>query len=129
MWDSHFRVGGAFGSDLDLASCPKPGYSEKCIAASLLLHLTTDSSGYFENIGLWTADHDNDAQIKDHKTSDAQINIYSGRGVLIESQGPAWFIGTAVEHSTLYQYQLFGAHNVCIDLSLLTIVSPTKSIY
>ena len=56
MWDSHFRVGGATGSDLTVKECPKLKYSEKCIAASLLFHVTTKASGYFENVWVWTAD-------------------------------------------------------------------------
>ena len=55
MWDSHFRVGGAKVSDLDFANCPKLEYSDKCIAASLLFHITSEASGYFENVWLWTA--------------------------------------------------------------------------
>ncbi|KAF6815301.1 glucan -beta-glucosidase [Colletotrichum sojae] len=30
MWDSHFRVGGAAGTDLDFANCPKGQFNEKC---------------------------------------------------------------------------------------------------
>ncbi|KAG7417882.1 Glucan 1,3-beta-glucosidase [Fusarium oxysporum f. sp. rapae] len=47
LWDTHFRVGGAAGTDLTVKDCPKlsgkvnPNY----IAASLMLHLTPDSSG------------------------------------------------------------------------------------
>jgi hypothetical protein len=56
MWDSHFRVGGATGSDLTVKECPKLRYNEKCIAASLLFHVTSKASGYFENVWVWTAD-------------------------------------------------------------------------
>lgn len=57
MWDSHFRIGGAVGTDLNLAKCPQSGgLQEKCMAASLLLHMTVQSSGYLENVWLWTAD-------------------------------------------------------------------------
>lgn len=56
MWDSHFRVGGATGSELTISECPKGEYNEKCIAASLLMHVTAKSSGYFENVWVWTAD-------------------------------------------------------------------------
>lgn len=41
-----------------------------------------------------------------------QINIYSARRLLIESDGPTWLYGTAVEHNILYQYQLSGAKNI-----------------
>lgn len=110
MWDSHFRVGGASGTDLQLADCPKlTGDIDKgCMAATLLLHLTTDSSGYFENVWAWyapptftllsdflgnvnrylrTADHDMDATPDGNTTDSVQINVYSARGILIESQG------------------------------------------
>lgn len=54
-----------------------------------------------------TADHDIDDQ------ANTQTNIYAGRGLLIESTaGPVWLVGTAVEHHTLYNYQLSGAKNV-----------------
>lgn len=56
MWDSHFRVGGATGTDLDVEHCPKPGFSEQCIAASMMLHVTQQASGYFENVWAWVAD-------------------------------------------------------------------------
>jgi glucan 1,3-beta-glucosidase len=40
------------------------------------------------------------------------IEVYSARGILIESQGPTWLYGTASEHNALYQYQLLNAKNV-----------------
>jgi len=56
MWDSHFRVGGALGSDLDFAKCAKKSIKDDCIAASLLFHVKSEASGYFENVWVWTAD-------------------------------------------------------------------------
>lgn len=44
--------------------------------------------------------------------SQDQIDVYSGRGFLIESQGPTWLYGTAVEHNILYQYQASGAEDL-----------------
>ncbi|KAL6234792.1 hypothetical protein BDW75DRAFT_230891 [Aspergillus navahoensis] len=43
MWDSHIRIGGAIGSKLQNAQCPKKTgkVNSDCIAASLLLHLTS----------------------------------------------------------------------------------------
>lgn len=110
MWDSHFRVGGAVGSDLQLSDCPKLSVSvnPKCKAASMLLHLTPQSSGYFENVWAWVADHDLDQL----PNVDSAIDIYSARGILIESQGPTWLYGTASEHNILYQYQLSGAKDI-----------------
>ncbi|KAL2260064.1 hypothetical protein VTK26DRAFT_6049 [Humicola hyalothermophila] len=53
------------------------------------------------------ADHDIDEQ------QNTQITIYSGRGVLIESEtGPFWLWGTGSEHHVLDQYQLVNTRNV-----------------
>jgi len=44
-----------------------------------------------------------------------QINLYSGRGVLVESQGPVWMVGTSFEHSMLYNYQIASAKEIYIS--------------
>ncbi|KAH8671422.1 pectate lyase superfamily protein-domain-containing protein [Xylariales sp. PMI_506] len=118
MWDCHFRIGGATGSDLQFSECPKlsTGVNLECMAASMLLHLTPSSSGYFENLWAWTSDHDLDIPITGNDTLQTQISIYSARGILIESQGPTWFYGSAAEHNTLYQYQLSGASNIFMGM-------------
>lgn len=109
--DTHFRVGGAIGSELQVKDCPKnDGFRPKCKAASLLLHLTPKSSAYLENSWIWTADHDLDSDNED------QINVFAGRGVLVESQGPTWLYGTASEHNVLYQYQLSGAKDIYLGM-------------
>lgn len=102
MWDSHFRVGGATGSQLTSSDCPKltGSVASKCIAASMLMRLTATSSAYLENVWAWVADHDLDI------LAQTQIDIFVARGILIESQGPTWMYGTASEHCVLYQYQL-----------------------
>ncbi|KID86729.1 Pectin lyase fold/virulence factor [Metarhizium guizhouense ARSEF 977] len=88
MWDSHFRVGGAAGSHLQLQDCPLGGASEaKCKAAAMLMHVTQTASGSGSP-----------------STSD-EVS-------LVESQGPTWFYGTSSEHSQMYQYELLGAKNV-----------------
>jgi hypothetical protein len=58
--DTYVRVGGAKGSDLDLAKCPKltGTVNPNCKAASLLMHLTPGSTAYLENSWIWVADHD-----------------------------------------------------------------------
>ncbi|KAJ2975979.1 hypothetical protein NUW58_g8206 [Xylaria curta] len=110
MWDSHFRVGGGTGTDLDVGKCPKRGFNEDCIAASLMFHITSQGSGYFENVWAWVADHDNDFSVYDSPDKlSGQVSIYGARGMLIESQGPSWFIGGGSEHSTLYNYQIINA--------------------
>lgn len=117
MWDSHFRVGGAEGSELDEPTCPKFGFNDQCIAASLMFHVTSQASGYFENVWAWVADHDNDMNMYDEFDPTAnQVSIYGARGMLIESQGPSWFYGTGSEHSVLYNYQLNNAKNVSSKL-------------
>jgi hypothetical protein len=59
LWDCHGRVGGATGTDLTPAECPAStsGIDPGCSAASLMMHLTSKASGYFENMWLWGADH------------------------------------------------------------------------
>jgi hypothetical protein len=105
-------VGGAIGSNLQRENCPKKtgAVNQNCKAASLLLHLTPQSSAYLENVWVWVADHDLDVVTQD------QIDIYVARGVLIESQGPTWLYGTASEHCVMYQYQLSGAKNVLLGM-------------
>ncbi|KAJ5624893.1 Exo-1-3-beta-D-glucanase [Penicillium lagena] len=115
MWDVHVRVGGAAGTELQSSNCPKTPHAitkpkASCIAAFLLLHITEKASAYIENAWMWTADHELD--LPDH----SQINVYTGRGVLIESQGPVWMWGTASEHHQLYNYQVSNAQNVFMGL-------------
>ncbi|ETS73390.1 hypothetical protein PFICI_14995 [Pestalotiopsis fici W106-1] len=113
MWDSHFRVGGALGTDLDLSTCPKFSHNDECIAASLMFRVTSQANGYFENVWAWVADHDNDKSIYNQPdSSSTQISIFGARGMLIESEGPSWFLGGGSEHSLLYNYLLSGAKSV-----------------
>ncbi|KAH9872286.1 hypothetical protein IAQ61_005121 [Plenodomus lingam] len=111
LWDVHFRVGGFAGTKLQSSNCKKTpevqhAPNPECIGSFMQLHITKNSNGYFENVWLWTADHELDQE--DH----AQIDIYNGRGMLIESQGPVWLVGTASEHSQLSQYQMSGARDI-----------------
>jgi glucan 1,3-beta-glucosidase len=107
IWDSHFRVGGAYGTKLQVAQCPMTQpIQTSCIAATMMLHITPNSNGYFENMWAWVADHDID------DAANTQITVAVARGILIEStQGPTWFYGTASEHSMLYQYNFANATN------------------
>lgn len=115
LWDVHSRVGGFAGSDLQLAQCPTTPtvqtppapVNTNCIAAFMDLHITKSASGlYMENNWLWVADHD----VEDPSLT--QITIYAGRGLLDESDGPLWLVGTAVEHHSKYEYQFSNAGNV-----------------
>jgi len=113
MWDSHFRVGGTTGSDLQVPECPRgQGAVPQCNGVHTLLQVTPSASGYFENIWAWTADHDLDNHI-----AQGQISIYTGRGVIIEStEGPVWLYGTQSEHNIFSQYQLTGARNLFMTM-------------
>ncbi|EFR04093.1 hypothetical protein MGYG_07100 [Nannizzia gypsea CBS 118893] len=115
MWDVHFRVGGFAGTELQSNTCAKTPNSTttpnpKCFGAFMLLHITKTASAYLENTWLWVSDHELD--LSDH----GQINIYNGRGALIESSGAVWMYGTASEHNTLYNYQIQNAKNVYMAL-------------
>ncbi|EER38081.1 exo-beta-1,3-glucanase [Histoplasma capsulatum H143] len=115
MWDVHMRIGGSAGTELQSDHCAKTPKSKtvpdpKCVGAFMLMHITEKASGYFENNWLWVSDHELD--LADH----GQINIYNGRGLLIESTGPVWLYGSASEHSQLYQYSIVGAKNVFMAL-------------
>jgi glucan 1,3-beta-glucosidase len=103
MWDSHVRIGGSLGTELDSINCPTTqGANPKpeCFGVFLMFHATASSKGiYLENTWFWVADHDLDTN------SPRQISVYSGRGVLVESPGPTWFWGTASEHSIFYNFQ------------------------
>ncbi|KAI0393912.1 glycoside hydrolase family 55 protein [Xylariaceae sp. FL0594] len=116
MWDVHFRVGGTAGTQLQSDHCSKSPnkttvVDDSCKGTFLMLHLTKTASAYVENCWFWTADHELD--LEDHN----QINIYNGRGVLIESQQPVWLWGTASEHSVLYNYQISNAKNVFLGMA------------
>ncbi|KAJ7871396.1 exo-beta-1,3-glucanase [Mycena olivaceomarginata] len=105
-WDTHIRLGGAAGTNLEMGQCLPVAAGKDasgCMAAFMALHLTRDSSAYLEGMWVWLADHTLD------EDGVSQLTIFSGRGILSESQGPVWMIGTASEHHTLYQYQLLNA--------------------
>ncbi|CAK7266539.1 hypothetical protein SEPCBS119000_002082 [Sporothrix epigloea] len=113
IWDSHVRIGGAAGTNLQLAQCAKnpkvvAAADPNCLGSGLMLHIRSSASAvYIENAWFWAADHD-----LEPSADSAQINIFNGRGVLIESQGPVWMIGTAAEHNVLYNNQLNSASSV-----------------
>jgi glucan 1,3-beta-glucosidase len=115
MWDVHFRIGGSAGTELQSDTCSKNpttthGANDACEGAFMLFHATQSASSYVENCWFWVADHELD--LADHN----QIDIYNGRGVLIESQNAVWLYGTASEHSQLYEYQINDAKNVFMAL-------------
>ena len=89
LWDVHFRVGGFAGTKLQSSNCKKNpdvqhDANPECFVSFMQLHITKSSNAYLENVWLWTADHELDQA--DH----GQIDIYNGRGMIVESQGPVW---------------------------------------
>jgi glucan 1,3-beta-glucosidase len=111
MWDVHFRIAGTAGTQLQDDTCQANvtgsfQFQPQCAAAFLLMHVTQEASGYFENVWFWVADHELD------RTTHHQVDIFNGRGLLVESQGPTWFYGTSSEHNQLYNYQFSNARNV-----------------
>ncbi|TVY32460.1 Glucan 1,3-beta-glucosidase, partial [Lachnellula subtilissima] len=116
MWDVHFRIGGTAGTQLQSDKCSEnhnqsAPANTACEGAFLLLHVTQKATIYLENNWFWVADHELD--LGDHN----QINIFNGRGVLIESDvGPVWLYGTSSEHSVLYNYQISNASSVYMSL-------------
>jgi len=108
LWDVHYRVGGAIGTEIEPGNCPADdgtaSPASSCNGAWALLHVTPTGNLYMENVWGWVADHDIDQT--------RQINVYNSRGFLCQSQGPTWLYGTAMEHSVLYNYNFNGARNI-----------------
>jgi hypothetical protein len=112
LWDVHTRIGGYRGTSLELEQCAKnPNATNPinpdCFGAFLMLHVKPGGSVYLENTWYWVADHSLEPEAKD-----GQIDVFNGRGILIEGEGPVWGWGTASEHSVLYNYQFNNASNV-----------------
>ncbi|KDN47784.1 hypothetical protein RSAG8_03204, partial [Rhizoctonia solani AG-8 WAC10335] len=113
MWDVHIRLGGFVGSGIQVDNClatNKDHPIDECTVAFMSMHLTKKAALYYEGGWCWTADHDLD------DPAQRQIDVYGGRGILIESKGPVWLIGSGSEHHALYQYNLVGAENVYLGL-------------
>jgi glucan 1,3-beta-glucosidase len=111
MWDVHFRVGGSAGTELQTTQCrgstpDSKAFNPQCYGSFLMMHVTQQASGYFENCWFWVADHELDLPGED------KLNVFNGRGVLVQSQGPVWMYGTSSEHHVLYNYQVSEAQNV-----------------
>jgi len=106
IWDVHTRIGGAKGTNQQVAQCPQGSVNPQCFAAFMNVHVTSSASGaYFENNWFWTADHDLD----DPKST--RIGIFTGRGLLVEGTG-TWLWANGVEHHALYQYQFSKASDI-----------------
>lgn len=113
MWDAHFRLGGAQGTEINVANCANttsPAVGGKCDSGYLALHVTSGASAYFENMWVWAADHD----LED--PDQLQVDTYSARGILHESTAASWYIGTASEHHMLYQYNFNNASTIFLTV-------------
>ncbi|KAJ3543670.1 hypothetical protein NM688_g5834 [Phlebia brevispora] len=111
VWDTHLIIGGSAGSQFQGSECPTSqanGY-QPCFTDFMGFHITSGASAYLEGMWVWLADHDLDGG--------ENLSLYSGRGLMSESQGPVWMIGTAVEHHVGYQYYLKGAADHYIGLA------------
>ncbi|KAK3987477.1 pectate lyase superfamily protein-domain-containing protein [Cladorrhinum sp. PSN332] len=116
LWDVHTRIGGYAGTELELEQCAKnPNATntipEQCFGSFMMLHIPAGGSAYLENTWYWVADHSLEPSAKD-----GQIDVFNGRGVLIEGEGPVWGWATASEHSVLYNYQFNNASNIYLAL-------------
>lgn len=116
LWDVHTRVGGYAGTQLELEQCAKnPNATNPvnpdCFGAFLMLHVAPGGSAYLENTWYWVADHS-----LEPSANNGQIDVFNGRGVLIEGEGPVWGWATASEHSVLYNYQFNNASAVYLAL-------------
>ncbi|PHH68139.1 hypothetical protein CDD80_222 [Ophiocordyceps camponoti-rufipedis] len=115
LFDVHFRVGGSAGTQLQMDKCVKNPSIRKepnpeCMGAFMMLHVRPWATPYLENVWMWTADHELDM------APYTQIDVFTGRGALIESRDGAWFWGTASEHNVMSNYQLRQATNVFMGL-------------
>lgn len=106
FWNTHVTVGGMADSNVNVA-CGSPN-TAACLAAFAMVHLTSSSSAYIENMWGWTADHSLERG--------GFQNIATGRGLLVEATKGTWLIGTGFEHNTLYGYNLHNAQNVYAGL-------------
>lgn len=106
FWNSHITVGGAADTNVNVAC--SDGNTADCLAAFAMVHLTSTSSCYIENMWGWTADHSLERG--------GRQNIATGRGLLVEATKGTWLTGTAFEHNTLYNYNLHNAKNVYAGL-------------
>ena len=107
IFNTIITVGGTPDSRVNTAC--NDGNTAGCKAAFAMLHLTSSSSAYVENMWGWVADHSLDWQ-------GTRQNIAVGRGLLVEATKGTWLTGTGFEHNTLYNYNLHNAQNVLAGL-------------
>ncbi|KAJ6108055.1 hypothetical protein N7523_009378 [Penicillium sp. IBT 18751x] len=103
LWNTLVTVGGTAETSIKDV-CDQQDTSQ-CMAAYMMMHLTSSSSAYIENFWGWTADHNLDG-------GSAYTVISTGRGVLVEATKGTWLTGTGSEHNWLYNYNFHSAQNV-----------------
>ena len=110
IWDCVFRTGGTAAAMNQATLCITPG--AECKSAWALIHITSSASAYLENVWGWNADHDIDPT-----TGGVNANsIQTGRGALIESTSPTFFVGVAMEHCSLYSVHPYHAQNLFLGM-------------
>jgi glucan 1,3-beta-glucosidase len=90
MWDTLLRFGGSAGSNMQTTQCSNNlgvNTGTACQSAFLGLHITSQASAYLEGTWVWNADHD-------IEPGGTNVTLFSGRGILSQSQGPVWMVGT-----------------------------------
>ncbi|KZP11263.1 glycoside hydrolase family 55 protein [Athelia psychrophila] len=109
IWDCIFRTGGTASAVDQGQLCTTNGH--ECKSAWGFLHITTSGSAYLENVWGWNADHG-----IDNTPGANAAALQTGRGALIESTSPTYFVGVAMEHCSLYSVQTYNAQNVWLGL-------------
>lgn len=109
IWDCAFRTGGTASADDQAQLCNTDG--NECKSAWGFVHVTKSGSAYLENVWGWNADHGIDP------TAGSNANaIQTGRGALIESTSPTFFVGVAMEHCSLYSVHSHDAENLFLGM-------------
>ncbi|ORX52811.1 pectin lyase-like protein [Hesseltinella vesiculosa] len=74
MWDTHFRVGGSIGSNLQYAQCAKPGGSNTTSRyLHQILHLGKGDRGHYQRQG---DAHRKDASLEDILVEERETNLH-----------------------------------------------------
>ena len=58
LWDVHTRIGGAKGTNQQVAQCPVGSVNPQCFAAFMNVHITSSASGAYFEVSPYTTDID-----------------------------------------------------------------------
>lgn len=109
IWDCVFRTGGSAAALDQAFLCTTAG--EECKSAWGMVRITRSGSAYLENVWGWNADHGIDS------TPGANgVSIQTGRGALIESTKPTFFVGVSMEHCSLYSVHSYNARHLFLGM-------------